>query len=706
MWPWLSRVPRIGARYSPISGRSSGSRREVGTFVPCAARVAADGYRSLVSEAAHSSRGSHGEHAGERAGARGAPTRSPAARHPRARPTRSSATAGRRWPRSPPPPASAARRSTATSRRREALSAALARRRDRSAPAHEPSTARCPLPYQAPGRLGRAQPLALEVTHVLDEVPPHLIADQLVAEARRAAGVAVALYVVDIDGSQLIRLAGSEDFPETLDAPPALGPGDRARGAAVVLRAAAGAACRAASPRRCGCAGASSGCCCASARPSRRWRTSPSRAPRRSSWPTTTPTSSRPRDGASRRRPPPRSSTTCSRRASRAITGAQLAGALLPAYEVGGDWFDFVENRDGSWLAIADAAGTGPTAAGLGAVRPRRPARRAAQRPGPRAGRREHGRGRPRASATRASSSPRCSPAGTRRPATLAWLNCGHPPAYVADARGRLHRARGPGARARSAPATATAERSRPAPSRLERGDRLVLVHRRDHRALRQGRRALRRRRACGGRSERAERAHGRRHRDGHPARGHGLPRPIRSRTTRRSSSSPSTERPLQDLSRVRRSGATCPGFVCSGWGDGLSPGPAPPPAAARARGGARARPPRRPSGRRARRLPRRRRDVPVHRRVADRPARRGRHALPPGAGHRARRLGLRGRPGLARRPGLRPRRRLPARVRHRGIQAGPAQRRRRARRGRRRLGAGGRRREPHRSLRRRRAAR
>jgi serine phosphatase RsbU (regulator of sigma subunit) len=33
--------------------------------------------------------------------------------------------------------------------------------------------------------------------------------------------------------------------------------------------------------------------------------------------------------------------------------GAQLAGALLPAYEVGGDSFDFVENRDGAWLARA-----------------------------------------------------------------------------------------------------------------------------------------------------------------------------------------------------------------------------------------------------------------------------------------------------------------------------------------------------------------
>ena len=78
--------------------------------------------------------------------------------------------------------------------------------------------------YRAPGQLGREAGLPLEVTHVLDEVPPHLVPDQLVAEARRAAGVPVALYVVDIDGSQLVRLAGSEDFPGELEAPPALGP--------------------------------------------------------------------------------------------------------------------------------------------------------------------------------------------------------------------------------------------------------------------------------------------------------------------------------------------------------------------------------------------------------------------------------------------------------------------------------------------------
>ena len=45
------------------------------------------------------------------------------------------------------------------------------------------------IPFQSTGRLGRDVPLRLEVTRVLDEVPPHLVADQLVAEARRAGGV-------------------------------------------------------------------------------------------------------------------------------------------------------------------------------------------------------------------------------------------------------------------------------------------------------------------------------------------------------------------------------------------------------------------------------------------------------------------------------------------------------------------------------------
>jgi serine phosphatase RsbU (regulator of sigma subunit) len=56
----------------------------------------------------------------------------------------------------------------------------------------------------------------------------------------------------------------------------------------------------------------------------------------------------------------------------------ELAGSVLPSYEVGGDWFDYVDNRDGAWIAIADASSKGPQAAGLGSVAlaALRPARR------------------------------------------------------------------------------------------------------------------------------------------------------------------------------------------------------------------------------------------------------------------------------------------------------------------------------------------
>ena len=41
---------------------------------------------------------------------------------------------------------------------------------------------------------------------------------------------------------------------------------------------------------------------------------------------------------------------------------------MLPGYEIGGDWFDYVENRDGAWIGVADSRGKGTTAAALGAV--------------------------------------------------------------------------------------------------------------------------------------------------------------------------------------------------------------------------------------------------------------------------------------------------------------------------------------------------
>ena len=91
----------------------------------------------------------------------------------------------------------------------------------------------------------------------------------------------------------------------------------------------------------------------------------------------------------------------------------ELAGSVMPSYEVGGDWFDYVENRDGAWIAIADGAGRGPRAAGLSSVT--LAALRAARRSGvdARGGRGADGRDRPCRRAARSSSSRPSSRAGT-----------------------------------------------------------------------------------------------------------------------------------------------------------------------------------------------------------------------------------------------------------------------------------------------------
>jgi PAS fold len=75
-----------------------------------------------------------------------------------------------------------------------------------------------------PGELALASPVPLDVARALDEVPAALLPEQIVAEAMRLVGVPVALYVVDIDGSHLLRLAGAEHYPPRLAAPLALGP--------------------------------------------------------------------------------------------------------------------------------------------------------------------------------------------------------------------------------------------------------------------------------------------------------------------------------------------------------------------------------------------------------------------------------------------------------------------------------------------------
>ena len=78
-----------------------------------------------------------------------------------------------------------------------------------------------PLPA---GHLGRRRGVELDAIQVLDVVPPALLPEQLVAEAQRIAGVPVALYVLDIDGSHLLHMGGPERLGAELPAPLAIGP--------------------------------------------------------------------------------------------------------------------------------------------------------------------------------------------------------------------------------------------------------------------------------------------------------------------------------------------------------------------------------------------------------------------------------------------------------------------------------------------------
>ena len=221
-----------------------------------------------------------------------------------------------------------------------------------------PSATVTGLPFRTPGTL-TADSLALEVTKVLDAVPPYLIGEQLVAEARRAAGIPIALYVVDIDGSQLVRLAGTADFPDQLDAPPALGPEIVPEGLPTYQRQLA--------EKLPGCSleplwlrGRITGLFLCVGTP----LASLEDIARQGAAALELANEYTDVIEAARRRKPPTPAAEIQQnllppRIVR-ITGGQVAGGLLPTYEVGGDWFDFVENQDGAWLAIGTRPVTGP----------------------------------------------------------------------------------------------------------------------------------------------------------------------------------------------------------------------------------------------------------------------------------------------------------------------------------------------------------
>jgi PAS domain S-box-containing protein len=220
---------------------------------------------------------------------------------------------------------------------------------------------------RSPGQLAATAAPLLDIVRALDEVPPPLLAEQLVAEAMRLVGGSVALYVLDIDGSHLLRLAGHEQFPARLEAPLAIGPElaqdglpdlmaelarelpgtamapmwlrGRAVGVLMTLRSSEDGLQEVAQLG-------------AAALELANGYTDVIDAARRRK-------DMNPAAELQQSLIPPRIVR---------MGSDELAGSVLPSYEVGGDWFDYVENRDGAWIAIADAAGRGPQAGGLGGV--------------------------------------------------------------------------------------------------------------------------------------------------------------------------------------------------------------------------------------------------------------------------------------------------------------------------------------------------
>ena len=218
------------------------------------------------------------------------------------------------------------------------------------------------------GELANTSPTPLSVTEVLNRVPPFQLAEQIIAEAQRIDGVAsAAVYLVDLDGTSMQRLAGAATFPDAIAVPLAVGPEIPREGfeplrerieealpgtavAPLLLRGRAVGVLMAVGPaddairdlaREAAVALAMAGVYTDAIETGQRLH---------------------PISAAAEIQQillPPRLVR---------ITGATLAGNVLPGYEIGGDWFDYAENADCTWVGLADVDGTGDFASAVAAV--------------------------------------------------------------------------------------------------------------------------------------------------------------------------------------------------------------------------------------------------------------------------------------------------------------------------------------------------
>ncbi len=204
-------------------------------------------------------------------------------------------------------------------------------------------------------------------SELLHELVSHRLPAAVLREARAAGAQQVAVYVIDIDGSCLIKLGGEASFPERLQAPLAVGPElppetfDRVRDIVsskipdaritplCVRDRALGVLVTCGGPMG-GLQDLADGAAVALELVSG-YTDVVHRARRRK---TINAAGEIQQDLL-----PPRIAT---------VAGAHVAGGVLPGYEVGGDFFDFAENDDGLWLAVGDAMGKGNTAAAMSSV--------------------------------------------------------------------------------------------------------------------------------------------------------------------------------------------------------------------------------------------------------------------------------------------------------------------------------------------------
>jgi serine phosphatase RsbU (regulator of sigma subunit) len=118
------------------------------------------------------------------------------------------------------------------------------------------------------------------------------------------------------------------------------------------------------------------------------------------------------------------------------VNEADVAGGVLPGYDVGGDFFDYAGNADGLWLVVADATGKGDPAAALSSLAVG--ALRAARRAG--AGLQEAARLTDEALIRLDMQRYLTAVLGAWDAVEyrLRWINCGHPTPLLLHADGRL----------------------------------------------------------------------------------------------------------------------------------------------------------------------------------------------------------------------------------------------------------------------------